>query len=121
MGEGLIIGNNVGIAQNCFIQIRGKVMIGNDVIFGPGAYLFSRNHKFDNPDLPISVQGETRKGVMIDDGVWIGARAVILDGVHVGRNSIIAAGSIVNRDVPPYAIVAGVPAKIIKNRKTITS
>lgn len=121
MGEGLIIGNNVGIAQNCFIQVRGKVMIGNDVIFGPGVYLFSENHKFDNPELPVSVQGETRKGVMIDDGVWIGARAVILDGVHVGRNSIIAAGSIVNRDVPPYAIVAGVPAKIIKNRKTIIS
>ena len=117
LGEGLIIGNNVGIAQNCFIQVRGKVVIGNDVIFGPGVSLFSENHKFDDPDLPVATQGETRKGVIIEDGVWVGARAVILDGVNVGRNSIIAAGSIVNKDVPPYAIVAGVPAKIIRNRK----
>ena len=93
-------------------------MIGNDVIFGPGVYLFSENHNFDNPDLPVSSQGETRKGVMIDDGVWIGTRAVILDGVKIGRNSIVAAGSVVNKDVPPYAIVAGVPAKIIKERKS---
>ena len=117
LGVGLEIGNNVGIAQNCFIQVRGKVVIGNDVIFGPGVYLFSENHNFDNPDLPVVVQGETRKGVVIEDGVWIGARAVILDGVRICKNSIVAAGSIVNKDVPAYSIVAGVPAKVIKNRK----
>jgi len=117
LGVGLEIGNNVGIAQNCFIQVRGKVVIGNDVIFGPGVYLFSENHNFDNPDLPVVVQGETRKGVVIEDGVWIGARAVILDGIRICKNSIVAAGSIVNKDVPAYSIVAGVPAKVIKNRK----
>lgn len=117
LGEGLVIGNNVGIAQNCFIQVRGKVVIGNDVIFGPGVSIFSENHKFDDPDLPVAVQGEIRKGVTIEDGVWVGARAIILDGVNVGKNSIIAAGSIVSKDVPPYVIVAGVPAKIIRNRK----
>jgi acetyltransferase-like isoleucine patch superfamily enzyme len=117
LGVGLEIGNNVGIAQNCFIQVRGRVVIGNDVIFGPGVYLFSENHNFDNPDLPVVVQGETRKGVVIEDGVWIGARAVILDGVRICRNSIVAAGSIVNKDVPAYSIVAGVPAKVIKYRK----
>ena len=117
LGEGLYVGNNVGIAQNCFIQVRGKVVIGNDVIFGPGVSIFSENHKFDDPDLPVSVQGEVRKGVNVGDGVWIGARSVILDGVHIGRNSIIAAGSIVNKDVPAYAIVGGVPARIIRTRK----
>jgi acetyltransferase-like isoleucine patch superfamily enzyme len=117
LGIGLITGNNVGIAQNCFIQVRGKVVIGNNVIFGPGVSLFSENHNFENPALPVSVQGETRKGVVIDDGVWVGARAVILDGVHIGKHSIIAAGSIVNRDVPPFTIVAGVPARIIRKRE----
>lgn len=117
LGEGLSIGNNVGIAQNCFIQVRGKVVIGNDVIFGPGVSIFSENHKFDDPDLPVSVQGEIRKGVKVGDGVWIGARSVILDGVQIGQNSIIAAGSIVNKDVPAYTIVGGVPAKIIRARK----
>lgn len=117
LGEGLSVGNNVGIAQNCFIQVRGKVVIGNDVIFGPGVSIFSENHRFDDPELPVSVQGEIRKGVNVEDGVWIGARSVILDGVHIGRNSIIAAGSIVNKDVPSYAIAGGVPARIIRARK----
>jgi acetyltransferase-like isoleucine patch superfamily enzyme len=117
LGVGLEIGNNVGIAQNCFIQVRGKVIIGNDVIFGPGVYLFSENHNFENPDLPIVVQGETRKGVVIEEGVWIGAGATVLDGVRICRNSIVAAGSIVNQDVPAYSVVAGVPAKVVKQRK----
>lgn len=117
IGEGLDIGDNVGIAQNCFFQVRGKVTIGNDVIFGPGVSIFSENHNFGDPDMPVSVQGETRKGVIIEDGVWVGSRAVILDGVRIGRNSIIAAGSIVNKDVQPYAIVGGVPAKVIRYRK----
>jgi len=117
LGSGLEIGNNVGIAQNCFIQVRGKVVIGNDVIFGPGVYLFSENHNFEDPDLPVVVQGETRKGVVIEDGVWIGARAVILDGVRISHNSIVAAGSLVNKDVPAYSIVGGIPAKVIKMRK----
>lgn len=117
LGEGLIIGNNVGIAQNCFIQVRGKVIIGNNVIFGPNVSIFAENHNFNNPDLPVSVQGETRKGVIIEDGVWLGTRVVILDGVTVGKNSIIAAGSIVTKDVAPYTIVGGIPAKVIRNRK----
>jgi acetyltransferase-like isoleucine patch superfamily enzyme len=117
LGLGLIIGNNVGIAQNCFIQVRGIVDIGNDVLFGPNVSIFSENHVYEKIDLPISKQGVSRKGVVIEDGVWIGSRSVILDGVVVGRNSIIAAGSIVTKDVMPYTIVGGVPAKFIKARK----
>jgi acetyltransferase-like isoleucine patch superfamily enzyme len=117
LGVGLEIGDNVGIAQNCFIQVRGNVTIGNNVIFGPGVYVFSENHNFDDPDLPVVVQGETRKGVTIEEGVWIGSRAIILDGVNIGKNSIVAAGSVVNKDIPPYSIAGGVPAKVIKERK----
>jgi len=119
LGEGLIIGSNVGIAQNCFIQVRGKVVIGNDVIFGPNVSVFSENHVFSDPDLPVSRQGETRIGVSIEDGVWIGTRAVILDGVTVGKNSIVAAGSVVNCDVPAYSVVGGVPAKVLKQRREL--
>jgi acetyltransferase-like isoleucine patch superfamily enzyme len=117
IGVGMEIGNNVGIAQNCFIQVRGKVIIGNDVIFGPGASVFSENHNFSDIEKTIREQGETRIGVTIEDGVWIGSRAIILDGVTVGRNSIIAAGSVVNKNVPPYSIVGGIPAKVIKTIK----
>jgi len=117
LGDGLIIGNNVGIAQNCFIQVRGQVNIGNNIIFGPGVSIYSENHKFSDLDKYINEQGETRQGVKIEDGVWIGSSATILDGVTLGNNSIVAAGSIVNKDVPPYTIVGGIPAKIIKYRK----
>ncbi|BDX39588.1 transferase [Tenuifilaceae bacterium CYCD] len=117
LGEELVIGNNVGIAQNCFIQVRGKVIIEDNVIFGPNVSIFSENHRFDNVDLPVNKQGVTRKGVKIESGVWIGTRAVILDGVTIGRNSVVAAGSIVNKDVPPFSIVGGVPAKVIKIRE----
>ena len=117
LGEVLIIGNNVGIGQNCFIQVRGLVNIGNNVIFGPGVGIFSESHNHSNLKKYINEQGETRKGVIIEKGVWIGSGAIILDGVTVGNNSIIAAGSIVNKDVPSYTIVGGVPAKFIKNRK----
>lgn len=118
LGEGITIGNNVGIAQNCFIQVRGSVVIGNNVIFGPNVSVFSENHIFDDPDLPVSAQGETRKGVVINDGVWVGTRSVILDGVTIGKNSIIAAGSVVNKNVPSNVIVGGIPAKIIRNLKS---
>jgi acetyltransferase-like isoleucine patch superfamily enzyme len=116
LGEGLVIGNNVGIAQNAFIQVRGKVIIGNDVIFGPNISIFSETHIFNNPDIPIKLQGETRKGVTIEDGVWIGAGATILDGVTVGRNAVVAAGAVVTRSVPPFAVVGGVPAREIRER-----
>jgi len=117
IGEGLKIGNNVGIAQNVFIQVRGKVIIGNDVIIGPNVSIFSESHNFEDLEVVIRLQGVSRKGVVIDDGVWIGARAVILDGVKIGLNAIIAAGSVVTNDVPEYAIYGGVPARLIKFRK----
>lgn len=116
LGIGLKVGNNVGIAQNCFIQVRGKVEIGSDVMIGPGVSIFSENHNSKGVDQPMIYQGETRKGVIIEDDVWIGARAVILDGVRVGKGSIVAAGAVVNRDVAQFTIVGGVPAKLLNNR-----
>jgi acetyltransferase-like isoleucine patch superfamily enzyme len=116
IGNGLIIGNNVGIAQNCFIQVRAHVRIGDNVMFGPNVSIISENHNFDKIDMPISKQGVTRKGVIIEDGVWLGTRAIILDGVTIGANSIVAAGSVVSKDVLPFSIVGGVPAKLLKMR-----
>ena len=117
LGAGLIIGNNVGIAPNCFIQVRGNVNIGSNVLFGPGVYLFSENHNYSNIDKFINEQGTSRKGVIIRDGVWVGSRSIILDGVSIGENSIIAAGSVVTKNVPPFEIWGGAPAKFIKARK----
>lgn len=116
LGEGLIIGNNVGFSPNCFIQVRGIVRIGNNVIFGPGAKIFSETHNFNSTEIPILEQGETRIGVIIEDNVWIGADVIILDGVTIGKDSIIAAGSLINKSVEPFSIIAGVPGKLIKMR-----
>lgn len=116
LGEGLVIGDNVGIAQNVFIQVRGMVRIGANVIIGPNVSIFSENHIYEQRDIPIRIQGCHRQGVIIEDGVWIGTKATILDGIIVGNNSIIAAGAVVTKDVPPFTIVGGCPAKIIKIR-----
>jgi acetyltransferase-like isoleucine patch superfamily enzyme len=117
LGEGLTIGNNVGISQNCFIQVRGSVSIGSNVMFGPYVSIFSENHSFEDPHRLLVEQSESRKGVIIEDDVWIGSGAKILDGVRIGKGSVIAAGSIVTRNIPEYSIAMGIPAKVIKNRK----
>lgn len=117
MGEGIEIGDNVGISQNCFIQVRGKVKIGSNVMFGPYSSIFSENHNFSSTNQVMTSQGTTRKGVIIENDVWISTKAVILDGVKIGKGSIIGAGSVVTENVPAYSIVAGVPAKVIKTRK----
>tara|TARA_A100001011_G_scaffold240255_1_gene248238 strand:+ start:721 stop:1431 length:711 start_codon:yes stop_codon:yes gene_type:complete len=116
IGDGLTIGNNVGFSPNCFIQVRGKVEIGDNVIFGPYVKIFSENHNFSSLKRNITDQGENRIGVKISDGVWVGSGVIILDGVTIGRNAIIAAGSVVNKNIPNNAIYAGVPAKLIKYR-----
>jgi Acetyltransferase (isoleucine patch superfamily) len=116
LGEGIIIGNDVGIAANAFISVRGPVSIGDKTIFGPGVKIFAENHKFHALDIPIYLQGATRKGIKIGEDCWIGANAVILDGVRIGNKVIVAAGAVVNKDVPDYAIVGGIPAKILKMR-----
>lgn len=116
LGEQLIIGDNVGIAANAFIGVRGKVEIGSNTIFGPNVSIHAENHNFQDINKPIKVQGETRKGVLIGDDCWIGSKVIILDGVTVGDHAVVAAGALVTTDVPPYSVVAGVPAKVIKMR-----
>ena len=117
LGESFEIGENVGIAANAFIAVRGKLKIGNDTIFGPGVSIHTENHNFNEVDKPIRLQGATRKGVEIGEDCWIGSKVVILDGVKIGSHVIVAAGAVVNKDVPDYAIVGGVPAKVIRMRK----
>ena len=117
LGEKLIIEDGVGIAANAFIAVRGEVHIGKNCIFGPNVRIHAENHNFSELDTPIRLQGATRKGVTIGEDCWVGSGVTILDGVHIGNHCIIAAGAVVNKDVPDYAIVGGVPAKVLKMRK----
>ena len=118
VGNSLKIGNNVGINHYCFIGVRGNIVIGDNVIFGPRVNMFSENHNFDKLDIPIKHQGVTKKDTIIGDDVWLGAGVSVMAGVKIGSGCVVAAGSVVTKDIPDYSIVAGVPAKIIKNRKT---
>ena len=110
------LGDYSGIGINA--RINGTCTIGNYVMMGTDVVIITRNHSFSRIDIPMMHQGfDEERPVVIGNDVWIGDRVIILSGVHVGEGSILAAGSVVTKDVPPYSIVGGVPAKIIKNRK----
>lgn len=109
------LGDHSGIGKDSVLQ--GTVVIGNHVMMGRECLIYTKNHAFDRLDIPMSQQGfQEEKPVIIGDDVWIGGRVTIMPGVHIGSHSVIGAGSVVTKDVPEYAVVAGVPAKVIKYR-----
>ncbi|WAL80253.1 acyltransferase [Shewanella sp. DAU305] len=109
------IGANVYIGKRVSMYGGGGIFIGDNVLIAMDCILLTRNHKFSKSKL-INTQGYTYKKIVIDSDVWLGARVTILPGVVVGQGAIIAAGAVVNKNVAPYSIVAGVPAKVIGNR-----
>ena len=119
-GERIIIGNNCLINHNNVLQagkVVGEIVIGNHVHTGPNVMIFAYNHRYDNPEIPSILQDYYDGDVIIEDDVWIGAGSIILAGITIGKGSVIAAGSVVNKDIPSYSIVGGVPAKVLKSRK----
>mgnify|MGYP006202673641 CR=1 FL=1 len=111
------IGNNVIInSDSALIATESKIEIGNDVLIAPRVFIQTQNHNFKNKDVLIKCQGETTKNVFIGNDVWIGNDVKIMDGVTIGNGAIIATGSIVNKNVEPYEIVGGIPAKRIRFR-----
>ena len=116
IGEGLKIGNDSSIGPFAYIGCSGFIEIGDNVMISPRVSLFAENHNYDNPKLIMKTQGVTKKFIIIEDDCWIAANSIILAGVTIGKGSVIAAGSVVTKDVPPYSVVAGVPAEIIKRR-----
>ena len=111
---GIIIGDDCLVGEYSVIRGQGGVKIGNRVYTSPFTQIIAVNHVFDDPNRPFIEQGITAQGIEIEDDVWLGAGAVITDGVRVGKGSVVAAGAVVTKDVPAHSIVAGVPAKVIK-------
>ena len=94
--------------------IIGPVTIGSHVNLAQGITVTALNHNFADTEKRIDEQGVSTKPVVIEDDIWIGANATILPGVSIGEHSVVAAGAVVTKDVPPHSLVAGVPAKVIK-------
>jgi len=112
--SGITIGRNSLIGEYTVIRGQGGVAIGDRVYTSPFTQIIAVNHVFDDPAKPFVDQGITAEGIVIEDDVWLGANVVVVDGVRIGRGAVVAAGAVVTKDVAPYTVVAGVPAKPIK-------
>ena len=108
----VIIGDHTRVGLHN--TVIGPVTIGNHVNLAQGITVTALNHNFAEKGLRIDEQGVSTTPVTIGDDIWIGANAVILPGVTIGNHSVVAAGAVVTKDVPPHTLVAGVPAKTIK-------
>lgn len=122
--ENFSIGNNVSIPRGAvFYSTEANLIIKDNVVFGPKPTIITGDHRIDVIGVPIIDSHEklpqNDADVVIEEDVWTGANVVILKGVTVGRGSVIAAGAVVNRSVPPYSIVGGVPARVLKYRFTV--
>jgi len=113
------LGDNVLISRGGHFRAgrNSKIAIGDNCLFGPSVIIETHNHGFSRTDIPMNQQQLTEKDIIIGNDVWVGARVVILQGVTIGDGAIVAAGAVVTKDVAPYSIVGGVPAKLIRMRK----
>ena len=132
IGDGVFIGRNVilsckngdiilddhaNIGFNSEIFSASRVRLGKNVLVAAYTYLVGGDHLYDRVDIPVLHQGRTAKGIDVDDNAWLGAHVVISDGSHIGRDAIIGAGAVVIGDIPSYHIAAGVPARVIRDRR----
>lgn len=130
VAPGAVIQGNVSMGENCSLQIysilvgygtcenpSGAIRIGNNVRIAAQVMMIAANHIFDDPERTITSQGLRHAPITIEDDVWIGGRVTVMAGVTIGTGSVIGAGSVVTRDIPPWSVAVGVPARVIKSRR----
>ncbi len=117
------VGNRVSLGTgNLFLTTRAKVVIGDDVMTSANVTFITGGHRYDIPGRPMVDIKECEKlpeddrDIILEGDNWIGANVTILKGVSVGKGAVVAAGAVVTKSVPPFSIVAGVPARVVKNR-----
>ncbi len=106
---------NVGF--NVEIFSAADVRVGRRTLIAAYTYLVGGDHLFDRTDIPVLHQGRTARGIDVGENVWLGAHVVVSDGCRIGRDAIVGAGAVVTADVPEFHIAAGVPARVIRDRR----
>jgi acetyltransferase-like isoleucine patch superfamily enzyme len=113
--SGIKIGRDSLIGEYSVIRGQGGVKIGDRVYTSPFTQIIAVNHVFSDPEKPFIEQGITAEGIIIEDDVWLGSGCIVTDGVRIGNGAVVAAGAVVTKDVPAHAVVAGVPARVVKS------
>jgi acetyltransferase-like isoleucine patch superfamily enzyme len=106
------IGKGTVINEGCFLYTTGGLIIGENVSISAGAWMVTGTHDMNDPQFP-----DDYRPIVIEDHAWIGVRAILLAGITIGEGAVVMAGAVVTRDVPPYAVVGGVPARVVSQRK----
>ncbi len=109
-------GRRVSLGTGVTLFCSGGLTIGSHVMLAPGVRIVTNGHRNERTDIPMRDQGIYEKPVMIGDDVWLGANVIVLPGVTIGRGAVVAAGSVITKDVPEFAIMGGVPARLIRLR-----
>ena len=110
----LRVGNRCVIGRGSHIIAHHSIVIGDDVFTGPYVYVTDQNHAYADPDVPVGRQWPSNTAVSIGPGTWLGAGVIVLPGARIGRNVVVAAGSVVRGLVPDRCVIAGVPAKVVR-------
>jgi len=113
----IVVRKNANIGFNCEIFSGSRVEVGEGVLMAAYGYLIGGDHDSGDVGVSVTEQGSTSHGIVVEEGAWLGAAALVRDGVKVGAHAIIGAGAVVIRDVPEYAIAAGVPARVLRDRR----
>lgn len=113
----IVLEDRVNISCNCLLFSASDVRVGADNLIAAFCYLVGGTHQFDNPDIPVLDEERESRGITMGPGGWLGAHVTVFDGAHVGRHVVVGAGTLVNRDIPDYAIAAGSPVRVVKKRK----
>lgn len=115
----IVLGARLSMADSVILNAShdGLIVIGEDCLIGPRVYARTSNHRTDNTDKSIRMQGHTSGMIAVGDDVWIGAGVILLPNVMIGPHSVIGAGSVVTRSIPPWSVAAGNPCRVIRDRR----
>jgi acetyltransferase-like isoleucine patch superfamily enzyme len=117
----IVIEDHANLGFNCEIFSASRVRVGKRILMAAYTYLVGGDHLYDRVDVPVLDQGRTARGIDVDDHVWLGTHVVVTDGSRIGRDAIIGAGAVVVGEIPAFAIAAGIPAKVMRDRRAPAS